>query len=140
MFLPFCLVSPDSTIPSHQSWCQQTVPPRRAEHQGWGSGPHPTNPPSVTRPPACPAPPREALCIQRAETEVFSWCCSKSEYKRNVLHLNQVFGREMALCPLAWRIFLPTSCNYCVRPGCSLCQVSTNRQNTVGVKATRISP
>lgn len=74
----------------------------------------------------CPS--REALWIQRKETEVFRGCCSKSEAKRNVLHLNhRVFGREMALCPLAVRIFLPSSYNYCVR---LCCFPSTSFQQT----------
>lgn len=117
--LSFCLVSPDSTTPSHQSRCQQTAPPRRAEHQGRGSGPPPTNPPGVTRPPARPAPPREASRIQRAETEVSSWCCSKSEYKRNVLHLHQAFGREVAFGP-------QTPCNHRGGP-CALLSTGSHR-------------
>lgn len=116
--------------------------PKEGQASGRGSGPHPPNPPSVTRPPPCPAPHREALCIQRKETEVFSWCCSKSEFKRNVLHLKREFGREMALCPLALRIFfhLPAiTVRLCCSPSTSFPQ--TGRAVAwMNVKATWISP
>lgn len=106
-----CLVSPDSTIlRRHTNGAIIRLCPKGG--QGWDL--------ALTLylhlgsrglPPAL-YPDREALCIQRKETKAFSWCYSKSEYKRNALHLShRVFGREMALPPLASRICLPSSCN-----------------------------
>lgn len=60
---------------------------------------------------------------------------SKSEYKRNALHLShRAFGREMALGPLALRLCLPSSCNYFVRLRClpsTSCQQTGKNRCTV---------
>lgn len=96
----------------------------RAQGSRLGSGPRPLPSPSVTRPPPCPVPRQRSLTYPK-KPKLSAGVTRSLGTRETFLRLrHRAFGREMALCPLAWRspiflqllwsgcaVFLPPVCH-----------------------------